>query len=77
VNLYVAVFSGEGKIIANHSLKVDQELKPEVYQQVLQRGMLVPMDLDIAPPTNAQLRLAVRDERTGFIGTAGGPLVIQ
>lgn len=77
VTLYAAVFSGEGKMISNRSLKVDQEFKADVYQQVLQHGMLVPMDFDIAPPANAQLRLAVRDERTGFIGTAGGPLVTQ
>jgi VWFA-related protein len=77
VTLYAAVFSADGKMIANHSLKVDQEFKPDVYQQVLQHGMLVPMDFDIAPPSNAQLRLAVRDERTGFIGTTGGPLVTQ
>ena len=64
-------------MISNRSLKVDQEFKADVYQQVLQHGMLVPMDFDIAPPANAQLRLAVRDERTGFIGTAGGPLVTQ
>jgi VWFA-related protein len=77
VTLYAAVFSGDGKMIANHSLKVDQELKPDVYQQVLQHGMLVPMDFDVLPPANSQLRLAVRDERTGFIGTTAGQLVTQ
>jgi hypothetical protein len=64
-------------MIANRSLKVDQEFKADVYQQVRQHGMLVPMDLDIAPAANTQLRLAVRDERTGFIGTTLGTLTTQ
>jgi VWFA-related protein len=77
VSLYAAVFSAEGKMIANRSLKVDQEFKADTYQQVRQHGMLVPMDLDIAPAANTQLRLAVRDERTGFIGTTLGTLTTQ
>jgi hypothetical protein len=56
---------------------VDQELKADTYQQVREHGMLVPMDLDIAPPKNTELRLAVRDERTGFIGTTLGTLTTQ
>jgi hypothetical protein len=64
-------------MIANRSVKADQELITDTCQQVRQHGMLVPMDLDIAPPANTQLRLAVRQERTGFIGTTLGPLTTQ
>lgn len=77
VTFYATLFSAEGKMVANHSLKVDQEFKAEVYQQIMQHGMMVPMELETAPLPNTQLRLAVRDERTGYIGSTVGPLVTQ
>ncbi|PYX86403.1 MAG: hypothetical protein DMG70_00795 [Acidobacteria bacterium] len=77
VSFYATVVSPEGKMIANRSLKVDQEFKTDVYRQILQHGMMVAMDFDMAPPANTQLRLAVRDGRTGYIGTTVGPLVTQ
>ncbi|PYX86819.1 MAG: hypothetical protein DMG68_14040 [Acidobacteria bacterium] len=69
LDLYAAVFSPSGKMLSNGSLKVDQELAGDVYQQVLQKGMLVPMDIGFPPGGNNQLRLAVRDNVTGNIGT--------
>ena len=48
--------------------KVDQVFKEDVYQQILQRGILLRMDLNPQPGKN-QLRLAVQDLRTGMVGT--------
>jgi VWFA-related protein len=66
--VYAAVFSPEGKMLDNVSQKVDQVFKDDVYQQILQRGILLHMDLNPQPGKN-QLRLAVQDLRTGMVGT--------
>ena len=65
---YATFYSRDGKLLANHSQKVDQVFKPDVYQQVLQKGMMLHMDLDPVPGA-AQVRLAVQDARTGMVGT--------
>jgi hypothetical protein len=63
---YAAVLSPEGRMLGNVSQKVDQVFKDDVYQQILQRGILLHMDLD---PQPGQLRLAVQDVPTGLVGT--------
>ena len=66
--VYAAVFSPEGKMLDNASQKVDQVFKEDVYQQILQHGILLHMDLNPQPGKN-QLRLAVQDLSTGMVGT--------
>ena len=66
--VYAAVFSPDGKMLDNVSQKVDQVFKEDVYQQILQRGILLHMDLNPQPGKN-QLRLAVQDLSTGMVGT--------
>jgi VWFA-related protein len=66
--LYAAVYSPEGKMIENRSLKVDHTFDAATFQKVLQQGILVPMELDAQPGKN-DLRLAVQDVRTGLVGT--------
>jgi VWFA-related protein len=73
VVLYAAVYSPQGKMIDNRSTTVAQSFDANTYQQIVQHGMLVHMDLDPVPGKN-QLRLAVRDNRTGYIGTIEAPL---
>jgi len=68
VSFYAAVFGPDGKMMTNRSMKVDQAFNADNYQQILQHGMLLHMDLD-PQPANSRLRLAVRDEPTGYIGT--------
>ena len=69
---YATLYSRDGKMLANHSQKVDQIFKPDVYQQVLQRGMMLHMDLDPIVSA-AEIRLAVQDARTGMVGTIDAP----
>jgi hypothetical protein len=66
--VYAAVFGADGKILQSTSQKVDQTFKDEVYQQILQKGILLHLDVDKTPPNN-DLRLAVQDARTGMVGT--------
>lgn len=65
VVFYATIYSG-GKIVANNSQKVDQTFDANTYQQIVQKGLMLHLDLD---PKPGQLRLAVQDARTGLVGT--------
>ena len=76
VVFYATAFSQNGKMVGSESQKVEQTFKSDVYEQIMQHGMMLHMDL--APPGNAtQLRLAVQDGRTGLVGTVEAPLQTQ
>lgn len=72
-SLFATVYDSSGKMLTNRSIKVDRAFDAATYQQILDKGMMVPIDLEI-PSGGNQLRLAVLDGRTGFVGTATGPL---
>jgi hypothetical protein len=73
LSLYACVFGHSGKNLASHSVKVDRGFDAATYQQILDKGMMVPIDLEI-PQGGNELRLAVLDNKTGYIGTVSGPL---
>jgi VWFA-related protein len=72
VSLYATVW-GNGKSLGAHTIKVDKTFDAATYQQIVDHGMMVPIDMDI-PAGGKELRLAVLDNKTGFIGTVSGPL---
>jgi hypothetical protein len=72
VSLYATVW-GNGKSLGAHTIKVDKTFDAATYQQIIDHGMMVPIDMDI-PAGGKELRLAVLDNKTGFIGTVSGPL---
>jgi VWFA-related protein len=71
VILYASVYSADGKNMGTRSLKVDRTFDAATYQQLLDKGMMVPIDMD-KPSGSQSLRLAVLDNKTGFVGTASG-----
>ncbi|MGB9205936.1 MAG: VWA domain-containing protein [Terriglobales bacterium] len=73
VNLYATVWGSGDKSLAAQSVKVDKSFDAATYQQILDHGMMVPIDVTI-PAGGKELRLAVLDNKTGFIGTVSGPL---
>jgi VWFA-related protein len=73
VSLYARVFGSNGKNLGTRSIKVDRAFDAATYQQILDKGMMVPIDMDI-PAGSKELHLAVLDNKTGFIGTVSGPL---
>ena len=73
VTFYAAVYSPAGKMLSNRSMKVDQAFDANTYQQLLQHGLLLHMDLDPQPGTN-QVHLAVQDVRTGLVGSLEAPM---
>jgi hypothetical protein len=73
VSLYASIYDSSGKNLGTHSVKVDRAFDGATYQQILDKGMMVPLDLDL-PSGSKELHLAVLDNKTGFIGTVSGPL---
>jgi hypothetical protein len=71
VSLYASVYGADGKNMGTRSIKVDRTFDAATYQQLLDKGMMVPIDMD-KPSGSQSLRLAVLDNKTGFIGTASG-----
>lgn len=66
---YATIFSG-GKVVSSSSKKADQTFDAATYQQILQKGITLHLDLD---PQPGELRLAVQDARTGLVGTINAP----
>ncbi|MFY9559689.1 MAG: VWA domain-containing protein [Terriglobales bacterium] len=73
VAFYASVFGSNGKNLTTRTVKVDRTFDAATYQQILDHGMMVPIDLEI-PSGGSELRLAVLDNKTGLIGTVNGPL---
>jgi VWFA-related protein len=73
VSLYASLYDAAGKNLGTRSIKVDKAFDAATYQQIVAKGMMVPIDMDVLAGAK-QLRLAVLDNKTGFIGTASGPL---
>lgn len=68
VDLYAAIVSTGGKLLASQSMRLDHTFPLDIYQKILQQGMRVHIDLD-SPAGKNELRMAVRDGRTGYLGT--------
>ncbi len=73
MSLYACVFDQSGKMLSSRSTKVDRSFDTATYQQIADKGMMVPIDLEV-PKEGTELRLAVLDNKTGYIGTVSGPL---
>jgi VWFA-related protein len=73
VSLFAAVYDSGGKMLGNRGVKVDRAFDAASYKQILDKGMMVPIDMDL-PAGGTEIRLAVVDNKTGFIGTVSGPL---
>ena len=73
LNFEVVVFAPDGKQISSRIMKVDKVLPPETYQQIVQQGLAVHLDVDTPPGKNLAW-LAVRDNHTGYVGTLQAPL---
>jgi VWFA-related protein len=73
VAMFASAFDAKGKNLGTRSLKVDRAFDAATFQQILDKGMMVPIDMDV-PAGAKELRLAVLDNKTGFIGTVSGPI---
>ncbi|MFZ3264769.1 MAG: VWA domain-containing protein, partial [Terriglobales bacterium] len=72
-NFYAAMYDANGKNLGIRSIKVDHTFDAATYDQILAKGVMAPLDVDV-PAGTKEVRLAVLDNRTGYIGTVSGPL---
>jgi VWFA-related protein len=73
IAFFATQYSPDGKMLDDASQKVDQTFDAATYQQILQHGLMLHLDLEPKPGAD-QLRLAVQDNRTGMVGTINAPL---
>jgi VWFA-related protein len=76
LDFMVAAVSPDGKIVASDGHTVDALLSSDQFAQTNRDGLPFTMQLPLAP-AEYSLRMAVRDNRTGQIGTLTLPLVVQ
>jgi VWFA-related protein len=68
LNFEVAIFAQDGKQISSRVMKVDKVLPLDTYQQIIQQGLSVHLDVDTPPGRNVAW-IAVRDNHDGYVGT--------
>jgi hypothetical protein len=73
VSIYASLYDANGKNLGTRGTKIDQTFDAATYQKILEQGMKVPLDMDL-PVGAKEVRAAVLDGKTGFIGTASGPI---
>jgi VWFA-related protein len=69
----VEIYSEKGKQIRTDVTSIDVALPPEPFKRVLRNGLPYQKTFDLAPG-NYILRLGIRDNRTGLIGSGTGKL---
>lgn len=75
VDFLAAAFSPEGKVVKSASQTVDARLRPETFTRARQEGLPFRLQLEL-DPGRYQMRLIVRDNRTGMLGTVDVPLLV-
>lgn len=75
VEFHAAAYTPDGKVAAHQDVQLKSALKPQQYTTLRQQGMPFHTQLDLAPG-RYHIRLAVRDVQTGYLGTAGIPLIL-
>jgi len=76
LDFMVAAVSPDGKIVASDGHTVDAHISSDQFAQMNKNGLPFTMQLPLAP-AEYSLRIAVRDNRTGQIGTLTLPLAVQ
>ncbi|MBA3914606.1 MAG: VWA domain-containing protein [Acidobacteriales bacterium] len=76
LDFYVTAFTKDGKMAANTGKAVATSLPADQYLQMQQKGLLMPVNISL-PPGSYDLRLAVRDNHTGYVGTLSVPLTLK
>ncbi len=69
-------FDSNRKSVATTTQAIATELKPEMLQKTLQTGLGIPEKLDL-PPGKYEVKFAVRDNSSGFLGTVTIPIELR
>ncbi len=73
VSVYASLYDANGKNLGTRGQKIDQTFDAATYQKILDQGMIVPVDMAL-PAGATEVRAAVLDGKTGYIGTASGAI---
>ena len=73
--MYSPGFFEKGQTRARRTYTVKAALKPETFNKVMQESFPCQQAIDLEPG-NYYLRLGVRDERTGLIGTTNARVTV-
>ena len=76
VNFYAAAFTPDGKVVADKSSKIEAPLSAEQYAKLQQGGLPFQAQLELKPG-NYSVRVAIRDNRTGYFGTLEAPISLK
>ncbi len=76
LDFHVAAYGTEGKLVGQQNMELVAPVKPERYAALLQSGLPFHTDLSL-PPGHYRLRVAVRDDHTGFLGSLDLPLSLE
>jgi VWFA-related protein len=75
VECTVQAYSGKGKLVRGESSTIRAALKPETFDRVMHSSFPCQQAIDL-PPGNYFLRLGVRDDRTGLVGTTNAKVTV-
>jgi VWFA-related protein len=75
MDVYVLALDGSGKVVTNNGMTVTQSLSDEQFAQASGKGLFIPFNLDLNKG-DYTMKLAVRDNRTGMIGSLTIPFAM-
>ncbi len=75
VDCAVEVYSEKGKPLKTEAGTINADLKPDIYDRVMQSHLPCRQSFELAPG-NYFLRLGVRDDRTGLIGSTNAKITV-
>jgi len=76
LDILAVAFDSSGKAVTSSYHTVETTIEPEQYERLKQVGLPYAMELQL-PPGRYHLRMVVRDNRTGLVGTADVPVTLE
>ncbi len=76
LDFLVVVYDPEGRGVTSRYHTVETQVLPQNLAWVQENGLPYTLDLEL-PPGNYHLRLVVRDNRTGLVGTADAAVTVE
>ncbi|HSC77620.1 MAG TPA: VWA domain-containing protein [Candidatus Acidoferrales bacterium] len=76
LDFLVAVITPQGKLVRTANDTLNADLTPENFSRIQEHGLQHLMTVEL-PPGRYFLRLVVRDNRTGLMGSTDAPLVLE
>jgi hypothetical protein len=76
VDFHAVAFTPDGQIAAHKDSRLDAPVVGQRYAELMRQGLPYHTSLTL-PAGRYQLRLLVRDNRTGFLGSLDVPLMLE